>query len=508
MAIPILGLFFAYSHPPGLVEPPPLRWTRVLLLVGKTLALAGFVSFFSLILGTFLGILQGRASYPGRRLLSLLSLLPLAVPSYLLAAIVRESMAPQGALGEWLGTEGIFSGFWPAVFVLTLSCTPYVHLLVSSAMSTFAAGEDEAARSLGAPFWRRFTQLLIPRLRPTWAYSLVLIALYVVSDFGAVAVLDCEVLTWELYQARGAQDAIVLGFAMMACVIPLLAVVRFLGGNQAPERGLGQSRGETRIPLRRGMRGLAYGGHAFLIGFGVVLPVVTLISWVWAGVANHVTFAPLTEPLVATALFTTVGAFVTLVVAFFPAWLVVRYASPKMGKFLENGTYFTSALPGILLAFGLLHLILGLRRSVPIEVGGTPVWDGLETVGVFLVLGYVMRFLAEGYAALKPSILALDLRQEESAKSLGASSWRRLTQVTLPLLFPGVAAAFLLLFVSIAKELPVTLMLTPTGVQTLAYRVFDAQQEASFPDVGVAGLILLVLAVSMQGILMRRRRHV
>ena len=108
---------------------------------------------------------------------------------------------------------------------------------------------------------------------------------------------------------------------------------------------------------------------------------------------------------------------------------------------------------------------------------------------------------------INPSLLNMDLRQEESARSLGAGRLKVLTTITLPMIRPGLMAAFLLLFVSIAKELPVTLMLTPTGVQTLAYRVFNAQEEASFPDVGVSGLILVGLALGMQAMLSKRRRN-
>ena len=155
-------------------------------------------------------------------------------------------------------------------------------------------------------------------------------------------------------------------------------------------------------------------------------------------------------------------------------------------------------LPGVLLAFALLNLQLGLERVSPIEVGGTSVWGWAEAVGILLVLGYVMRFTAEGYALLKPVFMRLDPRHEESARSLGASPKRVLRQIALPVFRPGMLAAFLLLFVSIAKELPVTLMLLPTGTQTLAYRVFNAQEEASFPDVGLSGLILVALALMLQ----------
>ncbi len=506
--LPILGMGFAYNHPPGLFEPPPMPWERIGKLIFSTLALSALVSGLSLVFGTLLAIAGTRYDYWGRRILTPLSILPLAVPSYLLATIVRESLAPNGSIGSWLGTESSFSGFWAAVVVLTVSCTPYVHALVGAAMAQFPAGEEEAARSLGASPWRRFRAILLPRLRPTWAFSLVLVALYVLSDFGAVAVLNCPVLTWELYLAvdTSLADAVVLATAIMACVIPLLAVIRLLAGKDGAQRRLGRGRVMERAPLRGWGKVGIYLLHAAMVGIGVLLPVFTLIGWVHDGITYEAPFAPITGPLVNTALYTFLGTVLTLVLALVPAWIVARMAGRKSGAFLENATYLTSSIPGILVAVGILHLLLGLKRTLPIEWEGNSMWDGIEAAGIFLLLGYAMRFLAEGYAALKPAILGLDTRQEESARSLGASPSKRFFRVTLPLLGPGIGAAFLLLFLSIAKELPVTLMLAPLGEQTLAYRVFDAQQEASFPDVGVSGLILLLFAVAMQWAITRWRK--
>jgi iron(III) transport system permease protein len=507
VSLPVLGMYFAYIQPPGLIEPPPIQWQRVGLLLGRTLGLATLVSAASLLLGTVLGYAQARTTYRGRALLSVLSVLPLAVPSYLIAAIVRESMAPNSPLGSLLGTDSAFSGFWPAVLVLTVACTPYVQLLVAAALQRFPAAEEEAARSLGASSWRRFRALLVPRLRPTWSFALVLVALYVISDFGAVAVLDCRVLTWELYQARGARDAVVLAFAIMAAVIPMLTVIRLLAGEARPERQLGKGRSPSHHSLSRRALAVVYLAHAGIIGLGVLLPLLSLGSWVQAGFAHGVAFAPLGEPIFNTALFTLTAASFTLVCAFLPAWVVARSPKVRGRGVMENMTYLTSAVPGVLLAFGLLHLLLGLKRHLPLTLGGESAWGALEGAGLVLLLGYMMRFLAQGYAALKPAILALDVRQEESAKSLGASTNRRMWQVTLPALGPGIRAAFLLLFLSVAKELPLTLMLTPLGKQTLAYRIFDAQQEASLADVGAAGLLLMIFALGMQLVLLNRRVH-
>ena len=131
----------------------------------------------------------------------------------------------------------------------------------------------------------------------------------------------------------------------------------------------------------------------------------------------------------------------------------------------------------------------------------------LESGGVLLVIGYVMRFLSQAYAALKPAFLRIDSRQLDSALILGATPWRRWRTVTFPAIKPG-SQRPILIFLSIAKELPITLMLMPLGKTTLAYRVFDAQQESALPDVGLAGIALLSIALMLQWTIVRWRRHV
>ncbi|MEE2780000.1 MAG: iron ABC transporter permease [Myxococcota bacterium] len=505
--LPLVGMVLSASQPPGLVEPPPITFDRLWPLVVRTMVLAASVSVLTLSLGTWLAWVEVRASYPGGRVLGILAILPLAVPSYLLATIVREMMAPAGAVGGLLGTQGAFTGLIPSILVLTVACTPYVQILVGAALRRLPVSEDEAARSLGAGAWRRFISLAAPRLRPTWAFSLVLVALYVVSDFGAVAVLNCEVLTWELYKARGARDAYVLALGMLVCVLPLLGAVRWLHGAAEVERHQGKTRSYTPGPLGLLPCCFSYVSHAVVVGIGVVVPLVALVSWVRSGLHHGVEFAPIMDSLWTTVGYASVGGLVVLI-ASIPAAAVTAGGRGRFAGLMEHGVYLTSSIPGVLLAFGVLHLVLSLKRVAPWSVGDVSTWTWLEGGGVFLLMGYVMRFLSQGYAAVKPAILRVDKRLLEAARSLGAGSWRRLRHVWAPSMAPGLAAAYVLLFLAVAKELPVTLMLIPAGQQTLAYGIFDAQSEGSMPDVGVAGLLLLCLAMVVQMAVQRWRRHV
>ena len=188
-----------------------------------------------------------------------------------------------------------------------------------------------------------------------------------------------------------------------------------------------------------------------------------------------------------------VGAAVTITAAWCPAWLAA-WSSPRRARLIEAATYASSALPGVLLAFGLLLVALAASRKTS---GGAPMYYALTASGALLVIGYAVRFLAEAFAALKTGILDLDPRQLDSARVLGAGVVKTSLRVVLPAVWPATGAAFVLVTLAIMKELPVTLLLGGAmGLRTLSFRMYDRYQDAFLADAGTAGLLLVVLALA------------
>lgn len=483
--------------------------SRVPELFVHTLALAAVVCVVAVTAGTWLAWVEQRGRYPGRRALGVAGLLPLGVPSYVLAGALRETLGPGGTIGRPLGL-GMFTGFWPAALALTLVTIPYAQLLVGSALARLPAAEEEAARTLGAAGWRCFRAVLLPRLRPALAFACLLTALYVVSDFGAVAMLDCPVLTWRLYLAVNHyrfDQALVLGLGVLAATVPLLVAVRALhgrAGRTVARGGVANPRPPRRRRLGPLALALTYGLHGAVVGLGVVLPVATLAGWVLDGVAHGGALEGIGRPLVETLGVALIGGVATVLVAWTPAWVAAR-AGRRVSWWIEQATYLTSALPGVLLAFGLLLAALMVSRWW----GGGSLYGFLTGSGVLLVVGYCVRFLAEAFAGLKTAFLRLDPRQDETARVLGARSFRRFARVALPAVAPGAAVALVLVVMAVVKELPVTLLLGgATGLRTLSFRVFDRYQDAFLADAGAAGLALVALALATVVLTLRWRRHV
>lgn len=510
--IPLLGLLLGIFNPIQNPLMPTVTFKSVLFQTGQmrmlwnTIALAISTSFVSVLIGTWLAFMHQRADYAGRKLLGLLSLMPLAMPSYLLAATLRETLGPGGFIGRPLGFN-MFTGFVPAFVVLTVISVPYVYLLVNAALARSSLCEEEAARTLGASPWHVFRYVILPRLRPSFAFALLITQLYVISDFGAVAVLDFQVLTWRLYQAvdhQMLQEATLLGVGLLIITLPLLTFSRRLHG-QVPTR-MQVSNARSPSLSRPSVRALSltYVLHALVIGLGVILPVVTLLVWVGYGYWYDNAFASLLKPLKDTFTITTLGAVVVVSMAALPAWYVARNKN-RLSWLLEQMTYLSSALPGVLLAFGLMLAALFSARFLH----ANQLYVALLASGVLLMLGYAMRFLAEAYAPLKSAILMLDGREKESAQLLGASDWCWLKKIAWPALKPGIFTSTVLVLLAIIKELPVTLLLGGAmGIRPLSFRIFDRYREAFLHDAGLAGLVLLIFSFSMTFLLLRWRRHV
>ena len=483
------------SHPGGGLGPLPL--SALLALCVAALALP---------LGTLFAWAERRWVYPGARFLCVLTLVPLAIPSYVLAGTVRQALGPGGWLGGPLGLP-TFAGFGAAVAVLTLTTTPYVQLLVGAALARSGADEEEAARTLGARGWRLAWVAILPRLRPALAFSLVLVQLYVVSDFGAVAVLDCRVLTWRLYQAvnLGRFDlALTLACGVALLTIPLLIVARLVRGRKDAS---GEGSSGQRVVARRRPSALALCGVLplqLLLGFlGGLLPVLTLAGWVWEGVARGLPFAGIGEALWTSVWLSVSGALLTTGLALAPAWISIRSRGFGAGL-AEQGVYLASSLPGVLLAFGLMLFTLHGCRVL----GFNEVYGWILGTGGLLFVGYAIRFLVDAFACLQTGVALLDSDLEESARSLGAGAGRLGREVIAPQLAPTAGVAFLICALAIVKELPVTLLLGgPVGVRPLSFRIYDRYTEALYHDAGLAGLAVVVFGVCGFALTLWSRRH-
>jgi iron(III) transport system permease protein len=471
----------------GLGEFVETLWReRTLRLTLRSLGLAMTVTTACLVIGITLAWLTTRARLPGRAAWTVVVALPLAVPSYVAAY-------------TWLAAFPTIPPFVGSVLVLTLCCYPYVLLPVAAMLLRSDPALEEVARSLGRGRVATFLSVTLRQVRPAAAVGALLVALYVLSDFGAVAILRYDVFTRVIYTSyRSSFD----GTAAAALGLVLVAITSAIVWAEGRSRGrASQARVGSGAPRRLRTVALGRSGTAAGLGFVIVVaglalgfPLGSLTYWLVQGGTAELDLAALGGAAASTIAVSALGALLTTVLAIPVGVLAARYRMRNV-RAIEQASYAGHALPGIVVALSLVFF--GVRYAYPIYQR-TPL----------LVLAYAVLFLPAAVGAVRASVAQSPPMLEEVARSLGRSPGRVLRDVTLPLAGPGVAAGAALVFLTCMKELPATLLLRPTGLETLATELWAETEVAAYAAAAPYATLLVLLAALPTFVLGHRRRSV
>ncbi len=444
---------------------------RTVRLIGRSLALAGTVSVACLVLGVLLAFVVARTRIPGRRVWGVALALPLAVPSYVAAF-------------AWLSLFGGFGGFAGSALVLSLCCYPYVYLPVAAALERVDPALEEVARSLGHPPVRTFFAVTLRHVRPAAGAGALLVALYVLSDFGAVALLRYDVFTRVIYTSyRSSFDrtpaAILSTVLVVLTVLIVWAESRTRGRASYARLGGGAARQRPRLRLRWSA-GPVLAGCVAVAGLALGVPFGALAYWLSIGSSAGLDLGELGAAAVTTLGVSILGALVTTVLALPVGVLAARYRG-RVPRLLEQASYAGHALPGIVVALALVFL--SVRYAYPLYQR-TPV----------LVLAYAVLFLPAAVGAVRAAVAQAPPVLEEVGRSLGRTPLGVLRSVTLPLAGPGVAAGAALVVLTCMKELPATLLLAPTGMSTLATELWTQTEVGAYAAAAPYAAALVLLA--------------
>ncbi len=451
------------------VETTVLR-VRTVELVARSLGLAAAVTAVSLIIGTAGAWLVTRTDLPGRRIWQVILGLPLAFPSYI-------------AAWAWIGLRPDMAGFGGAFVVLTLVSYPYVYLPVMAALRRSDPALEEVARSLGMSPLRVFFTVTLRQIRIAAAGGGLLVGIYVLSDFGAVSITRYESLTFVIYRSyRASFDR--TPAAVLGCVLVLLTLVivvveaRTRGAARLSKVGSGVVRTATLVRLRNWKWPIS-AGLAGLGAFSLGVPGWSLVHWLRRG-QSTTDWSQLLDATLTTLWIAGIAAAATVVVALPVGILSARYAG-RLSRSVTAAAYAGHALPGIVVALSLVFF--GVRYAEPLYQR-TPM----------LVFAYVVLFLSLAIAAVHNSIAQVPTVLDDVARSLGqtqSGAWRK---VTLSIAAPGIGAGAALVFLTVMKELPATLLLRPIGTDTLATRLWSHTSESSFSAAAPYAAAIIFLA--------------
>jgi iron(III) transport system permease protein len=474
-----------------------------LQIVINSLLLTGLVTAGCILVGVPLAILTAQTDLPFRRFWTVVAALPLVIPSYIGAFAFVSAFGPRGVLQDALAPYGIqelpeIYGLLGTTVVLTLYTYPYVFLTTRASLLSFDGTVVEAARTLNHSRWQAFKRVTLPQIKPGIAAGALLAALYTLSDFGTPQIMRYTVFTRQIYLWY---NNFFLGRAALLSLVLLALTVLILVWESrinASREGAHVSSGSKRpgtIELGR----WKWPALAFCVGiavFGLAVPIGILFMWLErpspgfaaGGFDFEMSYA-------VNSVSVSAGAALGAVIIGLPLAYLAARSDSRLGSLPERASYIGYAMPGVVV--GLSLIFFGLRYA-----------NVLYGTVFLLIFAYIVRFVPQAVGTMESSILQVDPKHVEAARSMGDGSLRSFRRVVLPQIAPGVIAGGALVFLTTMKELPATLLLRPLGGETIVTYIWLVQEAAYYGQAAVPALILVGLsAFSMLIILRQENTH-
>jgi iron(III) transport system permease protein len=484
------------------VLPGALKTTLLLMLGVGTL---------TLVIGTGTAWLVTMYRFPGSRILAWLLLLPLAMPTYIIAFCFLELFDYSGVLQTTLrsafGWTSAKDYWFPdirslggAIFFISAVLYPYVYVTARASFLGQSVCVLEVARTLGRSATATFWEVALPLARPALAAGVALALMETLNDIGAVSFFGVRTLTVAIYDTWLDRNSLA-GAAQIACVMlvfvfALLLIERASRAKRRFHHTTGKYRHLPEEELRGVTGVLASLACVLPVLIGFVLPAGVLvrnaIAHLAAGLNAEFWEAAWHSLMLATAAATVAVSFACIL------GYASRQTKSKLIHALSALASISYAVPGTVLAIGILIPLAGLDNwidGVMRSLFGISTGLALSGTAAIVVLAYAIRFLAASLGAVEAGLSKVSRNIDAAARTLGATVSGALWNVHLPLLRPALGAAALLVFVDSMKELPATLLLRPFNFDTLATQVFTLASLYRYEEAGLSALTIVATSL-------------
>ena len=475
---------------------PDYLWTTVLLCLMVTVGVAG--------VGLSAAVAVTLFEFPGRRIFEWALLLPLAMPAYVVAYAYTDFLQFSGPLQTGLRAAlGVEGRLFPevrnvagAAWVFTFTLYPYVYLLARTALGERTVHLMEAARLMGAPMRRRMQEVALPLARPAVAAGIALALMETLADFGVSSYFGIQTFTAGIYKAWLSMDNRIAAAQLAGMLLVFVAILLGLE-HRAQHRmrfavtkgARGNTSDAQAVPLHGRHRVLVWVLCATPVLMGFVLPVLFMLRPLLADWAE-LPWSRFGEWAVNSVRLASITAVLAVAVALALAFQVRRSGHWAVGG-AANIAGLGYAIPGAVVVVGLLVPVGWLQAWAPEwQVG---YWVTATAIGI--VWAYLVRFSAVALQSLQSGYARLPTSLDDSARMLGATGTQTLVRVHWPLLRRSVAAAALLVFVDVMKELPATLVLRPFNSDTLAVVAYQLARDERLGEAALPSLALVLVGL-------------
>ncbi|MDB4834405.1 iron ABC transporter permease, partial [Acidimicrobiia bacterium] len=377
------------------------------------------------------------------------------------------------------GIDGFF-GSW---LVLTLFTYPYVLLICSSALRNLDSTVEDAARSLGKNRFNVYTQVVIPRLKKPIIFSGLLVGLYVISDFGAVSLMRYSTLTkaiYSYYEFNINGDPVIFYSSILIVLALLISFIQRGSEEARSAKVSGTPKISEKTNLSPRSKVLIYTFLSLVIFSGLILPISVLSYWLIRGLSAGNSVRAVFGGVVGSLSVSLLAALFSVIVST-PIIIMVSQYRSKFGNVLER----------IMLAlYGLPHISVG----VAILFITIKIFPSIYQSFTALIISYLIVFLPQAIGAGQASMEQVKSNYLDASSGLGMSKLKSFYRITLPLIYRGLFAGGALVFLSTMKELPQTLLLRPTGLNTMAIDIWSYASEGLFTQAAFSSFILLAIS--------------
>ena len=501
IAIPVITIFIKLFDGPG------ESWghiSKVLLVdyLTNSFWLAVFCTFFTLLFGVSTAWLVTRYEFPLRKHLEWMLIIPLAVPGYIMAYAYAGFLDYGGGVSQvvhWLGVENFkldIMNVYGLSFVLSISLFSYVYVSTRAFFLTQAVNLLEASRMLGTSERTSFFKLILPLARPAIIAGLILVLMEVLNDYGAAQYFGVNTFTTGIFRSwfslEEPETAIYLSALLLVLIFSLILIEKWQRRKmQFSSAKISRITTSNRLVLSNFGQFVILSWVLLPVVLGFIIPLYQLLVWAsktfemvfddgffWLSIQSFgIAFI--------TAIFTVLFA---LLLLYFSKWNKIYHIqnAAKLG-------ILGYAIPGAVVAIGIMIPTLFIDKWM-IEKGIATKFIINGTL-IALVYAYVVRFLAVAYQPLESSALKVNTSIPDSSKVLGMGNFKTFFKIEFPLIKAGMLSAFILVFIDTLKELPLTLILKPYHINTLAVKAFEYASDEMVMHAAIPSLFIILTAV-------------
>jgi iron(III) transport system permease protein len=384
-----------------------------------------------------------------------------------------------------------------AIFIMSISLFHYVYVICRTSFLRQSKEMQEAAFLLGSNRIRMFTKIALPMARPAVAGGIALAGMEVLNDYGTVKYFGIDTFTSGIFRAwfsfGDINTAIYLSAILTLIVLLLIWLENIQRGSRVWTSQSSKNKPTRRIETKhKSSRWMYTIICSFVLFISFVLPLMQLFYWVsltWRNVINSEFLL-----LIVRSFSLAIGSAVVIAILAIVLLYAVRLSPLKWTRYITRTASLGYAIPGAVIAVGVMIPMMKADRLI---IWLTSNQSGMILSGtlIILVIAYIVRFMAVGYNAIDAGFQKSGPYVNEVARSLGASSFRTLWKIDIPLIKNSIAGAILLAFVDILKELPLTLILRPFNFHTLATKAFDMATNEMIAESANASLVVVLTGI-------------